>query len=124
MEIRALLLEAVKLPRLQRDSLARDRERQIEQERQIRLQMAVHPAFEIGELVPVEAATSARLNLLDKQLSTPTRDVRDLRGAVTRQLLAQDAKLDAQDEKLETLNAKLDAHGAMLEAILARLPQS
>ncbi|MFO1169569.1 MAG: hypothetical protein U1E49_01220 [Hyphomicrobiaceae bacterium] len=77
------------------------------------------------------AETSGRLNLMDKQLANLTRDVRDLRGALTRQLLAQDAKLDAQDAKLEAqdakldaLNAKLDAQDAKLDAILARLPQS
>ncbi len=53
------------------------------------------------------AETSARLNLIDKQLANLTRDVRDLRGALTRQLLAQDAKLDAQDAKLDDILARL-----------------
>lgn len=67
------------------------------------------------------AETSGRLNLIDKQLANLTRDVRDLRGALTRQLLAQDAKLDAQDAKIDALDAKLDAQGAKIDAQGAKL---
>lgn len=49
-----------------------------------------------------QAETTARLSLVDKQLANLIRDVRDLRGGVTRLLIAQEQQL---------------------AAILARLPQ-
>lgn len=54
--------------------------------------------------------TNARIAILDKMASSLIRDVRDMRGAVTRQLIAQDAEIAAMK--------------AMLEEVLTRLPKA
>jgi hypothetical protein len=80
---------------------------------------------------------NGRLNLLDRQMATVIRDLRDIRGGVTRQLVAQDGeiaglKTDMAGLKADMagLNAKFDAQGsemsglkAMLAEVLARLPK-
>jgi hypothetical protein len=53
---------------------------------------------------------NSRLNLLDRQMATAIRDLRDIRGGVTRQLVAQDVEI-------ATLKH-------MLEKVLARLPKA
>lgn len=44
---------------------------------------------------------SSRVGLLEKGLSILMRDVRDLRGGVTRQLMAQDQRLAALEQRLD-----------------------
>ncbi len=95
---------------------------------------------------------NGRLNLLDRQMAAMLRDMRDLRGGVTRQLIEQDKQIaalhvklgaldklldeklgiqDAKlvaldemlDEKLGVQDAKLDTLDTKLDAILARLPK-
>jgi len=58
---------------------------------------------------------TARLGLIDKQGGMIQRDMRDLRGGVTRQLVEQDKRLSAIETRLAVIDGKLDA-------ILARLP--
>ncbi|MEQ1697771.1 MAG: hypothetical protein ABL901_18220 [Hyphomicrobiaceae bacterium] len=83
---------------------------------------------------------NGRLNLLDRQMAAMIRDMRDLRGGVTRQLIEQDKqiaalrsevaalhdKVAALNERFAALNDKFDekigALDAKLDAILARLP--
>ena len=50
--------------------------------------------------------TSARLGLIDKQMSMMLRDVRDMRGGVTRQLIEQDKRLAAIEGRLEALDTR------------------
>jgi hypothetical protein len=57
--------------------------------------------------VATQSEVNARLNILDKQMATLTRDLRDMRGAVTRQLLAQDQRLKGIDETLQEILAAL-----------------
>lgn len=75
--------------------------------------------------------TSARIGLLDKQMSMIMREMRDLRGGVTRMLIAQDAdiaaiKSDVAGLKTDVAQLKADMAGlkADMKTILARLPQS
>jgi len=58
-------------------------------------------------IVATQSEVNARLNIIDKQMATLTRDVRELRGAVTRQLLAQDQRLMQNDERLQKILAEL-----------------
>ena len=46
-----------------------------------------------------------RLNLLDKQMGMVLRDVRDMRGGVTRQLMAQDGEIAAIKDDVSVLKA-------------------
>ena len=50
--------------------------------------------------------TSARLGLIDKQMSMMLRDLRDMRGGVTRQLIEQDKRLAAIEGRLEALDTR------------------
>jgi hypothetical protein len=52
---------------------------------------------------------NGRLNLLDRQMAVLIRDLRDVRGGVTRQLIAQDAEIAALKEKLDEVSADLAA---------------
>ena len=72
--------------------------------------------------------TGARLVVIDKQLAILTRDLRDMRGAVTRQLLAQDerlreidARFDAHDSKFTTIDEKLASMDGKLAEIREHL---
>lgn len=58
-------------------------------------------------LAAAQSEMTARMNLLDRQLATLTRDVRDMRAAVTRQLLGQDDRFSAIEERLAGLDARL-----------------
>jgi len=60
-----------------------------------------------GSVTARQDEMAARLGLLDKQISILVRDVRDMRGAVTRQLLAQDQRLSAIEASLQQILAKL-----------------
>jgi uncharacterized protein involved in exopolysaccharide biosynthesis len=80
--------------------------------------------------------TNGRLNIIDKQLAMLTRDVRDTRGGVTRQLVEQDKRLAAIEQRLTALEEgyaslaqmqssmaqRMEAMQGMLEKILHRLP--
>ena len=65
--------------------------------------------------------TGARLAVIDKELANLTRDVRDMRGAVTRQLIAQDERLRSMEAKLETVSARLDGHDKKLATMSEQL---
>ena len=79
---------------------------------------------------------NGRLNLLDQQMSMMLRDMRDLRGGVTRMLVAQDQeiatiKTDVAGLKTDVAGLKTDVAGlkvdvaeikAAVHLILARLP--
>jgi hypothetical protein len=55
------------------------------------------------------AEHSARLSIIDKQLAALTRDVRDMRGGVTRQLAAQDQRLAAMEAQLARIISLLES---------------
>lgn len=69
---------------------------------------------------------SARIGLIDRQLSMVLREMRDLRGGVTRQLVEQDKRLAAMERRLDALENDLrelkTEINAKLDLILARLP--
>ena len=60
---------------------------------------------------------AGRLNLLDKQMGMLLRDMRDLRGGVTRQLVEQDKVIRSLDERV----GKLEERVARLESLVAEL---
>ena len=73
---------------------------------------------------------TARFNLLDKQMAMLVRDMRDLRGGVTRQLVEQDKrltaieqKLDGHDRRLAAMESDVAAIRADVKEILNRLPK-
>ena len=55
------------------------------------------------------AEHSARLSIIDKQLAALTRDVRDMRGGVTRQLTGQDQRLAAMEQRMTAMDQRLAA---------------
>jgi chromosome segregation ATPase len=65
--------------------------------------------------------TSARIGLIDKQLSMVLREMRDLRGGLTRQLVEQDKRLAAMERRLDALEGRLDAVESRLDALEGRL---
>jgi chromosome segregation ATPase len=64
---------------------------------------------------------SARFNLLDKQMAMLARDMRDLRGGVTRQLVEQDRRLGGIQQKLGEHDRRLGAIEERLEGQDRRL---
>lgn len=58
-------------------------------------------------LVAVQRETSGRLDHLDRQITVLMRDVRDMRGGVTRMLVEQDKRLALQDERLQSHDQRL-----------------
>ncbi len=78
---------------------------------------------------------AGRLNLLDTQMGMMIRDMRDLRGGVTRQLVGQDGRLATMETRLTAVETQVAALATLMEtrltpieekldAILARLPTS
>lgn len=63
------------------------------------------------------AEHSARLSIIDKQLAALTRDVRDMRGGITRQLMGQDQRLTAIEQRLTALERRQDANDARFDTI-------
>jgi chromosome segregation ATPase len=84
--------------------------------------------FDIPRLVTLRLETltaqlseqSGRLNLLDSQMGMLLRDVRDLRGGVTRQLVHQDSRFDGMEQRIERVEQRLD----QLEQTVERLATS
>ena len=72
--------------------------------------------------------TNGRLGLLDRQVSMLVRDVRDMRGGVTIQLLAQDREVAGLRHDVEAMKADVTAMKAEIQRgfaeILSRLPRS
>lgn len=63
--------------------------------------------------------TSGRLSLMDRQMSVMTREMRDLRGGVTRMLVDQDKRIASIETEIGKLKAEMSAGFA---SVLARLP--
>lgn len=74
-------------------------------------------------VLATQSEVTARLNLLDRQLATLTRDVRDMRAAVTRQLLGQDERFKEIEARLGRLEERLDRHDARFSSIESKLDQ-
>ena len=67
------------------------------------------------------AEHSARLSIIDKQLAALTRDVRDMRGGVTRQLTGQDQRLTAMEQRLTAIERRQSNIEAQLGLITTQL---
>ena len=67
------------------------------------------------------AEHSARLSIIDKQLAALTRDVRDMRGGVTRQLTGQDQRLAAMEQRMTAMDQRLAAMEQRMTAMDQRL---
>ena len=74
-------------------------------------------------LTAAQSEMTARMNLLDRQLATLTRDVRDMRAAITRQLLGQDERFAAIERRLDGLERRLDGHDRRFASVEAKLDQ-
>ncbi|MBU2580856.1 MAG: hypothetical protein KJ622_03935 [Alphaproteobacteria bacterium] len=72
-------------------------------------------------IVGAQHETAARLGLMDKQLSMLVRDVRDMRGGVTRQLAEQDKRLSQLEQRLDGVETRLDGVETRLGAVERRL---
>ena len=93
-------------------------------------------SLRMESLTASQQEASARIGLLDKQMAMVLREMRDLRGGVTRMLVAQDAEIAAiktdvlalkgDVSGIETRIAKIEGDVAEIKAgmhaILARLP--
>lgn len=67
-------------------------------------------SLRLESLTATQQEASARIGILDKQMAMVLREMRDLRGGVTRMLVAQDAEI-----------AEIKAD---VKAILERLPRA
>lgn len=74
-------------------------------------------SLRMESLAASQQEASARLGLLDKQMAMMLREMRDLRGGVTRMLVAQDAEI-------AVIKADVVEIKAGVKAILERLPQA
>jgi prefoldin subunit 5 len=72
-------------------------------------------------IVSAQHEVSARLGLMDKQMAGLVRDIRDLRGDVTRQMADQDNRLDTMELHIEGFSARFEGIGARLDGINQRL---
>lgn len=102
----------------------------------------------LGRVESSYAEVSGRLSRIDRTLVVLQTDMRDLRGGVTRQLVAQDARLARMEERIARMEARIErmegplvgiekqmvelkselsglkeSTSAMLAAILAKLEQ-
>ncbi len=102
----------------------------------------------LGRVESSYAEVSGRLSRIDRTLVVLQTDMRDLRGGVTRQLVAQDARLARMEERIERMEERIErmegplvgiekqmvelkselsglkeSTSAMLAAILAKLEQ-
>ncbi|MBU1209837.1 MAG: hypothetical protein KJ587_01010 [Alphaproteobacteria bacterium] len=68
-------------------------------------------------IVGAQHEVAARLGLMDKQLSILVRDVRDMRGGVTRQLAEQDKRLNQLEQRLDRVEQRLDGLDQRLDGI-------
>jgi len=66
---------------------------------------------------------NSRLNLLDRQTAVLLRDLRDTRGGVTRQLIAQDGEIATIKGDVATIKGDMIGIKCLVEQILARLPK-
>jgi hypothetical protein len=67
---------------------------------------------------------NGRLNLVDRQMAAMLRDMRDLRGGVTRQLIEQDKQIAALHQKIDKVGEKLVGQDAKFDELLARFPKT
>lgn len=72
-------------------------------------------------VVAAQSELTARMNLLDRQLATLTRDVRDMRAAITRQLLGQDERFAAVEQRLDGLEQRMERLEQRMERLEQRL---
>ncbi len=68
-------------------------------------------------IVSAQHDVSARLGLMDKQMAGLIRDIRGMRGDVTRQLADQDNRLDTMELHIEGIGARLDGIDQRLGAL-------
>lgn len=64
---------------------------------------------------------NGRLNLMDRQMAMLTRDVRDMRSGVTRQLIEMDQRLVAQQADIKALQADMAAVKSTLKTDVSAL---
>ena len=74
-------------------------------------------------VLATQSEITARLNLQDRQLATLTRDVRDFRAAVTRQLIGQDERLAALEGRLGKIETRLDSQDQRLATLESKIDQ-
>lgn len=74
-------------------------------------------------IVGAQHEVAARLGLMDKQLSILVRDVRDMRGGVTRQLTEQDKRLNQLEQRLDGVEKRLDVLAKRFDSIDQKLQQ-
>jgi len=72
-------------------------------------------------LVAAQRETSGRLDHLDRQIGVLMRDVRDMRGGVTRMLVEQDKRLARHDERFTALEDRLTGVEGRLTGVEGRL---
>lgn len=68
-------------------------------------------------IVAAQRETSGRMNLMEQQLAMLSRDVRDMRGGVTRMLVAQDKRLDEMSSRIEKLEGRMDGLDSRMDRI-------
>lgn len=62
----------------------------------------------LGRVESSYAEVSGRLSRIDRTLVVLQTDMRDLRGGVTRQLVAQDARLARMEERIARMEARIE----------------
>ncbi len=72
-------------------------------------------------LVAVQRETSGRLDHLDRQIGVLMRDIRDMRGGVTRMLVEQDKRLARHDDRFTALEDRLTGVEVRLTGVEVRL---
>lgn len=66
---------------------------------------------------------SSRITLLERQMAQMLREVRDMRGGVTAQLVAHDRKIAGVESRLGNVEHKLDTLITEVREALAHLPK-
>jgi len=78
-------------------------------------------SLRLESVAAAQSETAARVSLLDKQMAMVLREMRDLRGGVTRMLLAQDKRIAAMEARLGAMETRFDSMEARLDGIEAKL---
>lgn len=72
-------------------------------------------------IVAAQRETSGRMNLMEQQLALLSRDVRDMRGGVTRMLVAQDKRLDEMSSRQDEMSSRIEKLKYEMSGIKAQL---